>query len=80
MKYLVLTKQLSSDHYTFGKFFDGEDGVIEYLRDRPQDKFEIDVRIIREITLEKTMDFDDQDLIDTYVDLKSQVQPDEEHE
>lgn len=80
MKYLVLTKPLNSEDYNFGKFFDDEDGVINHLRDRPQDKFEVDVRIIREQSIERTMDFDDQDLLDTYIEFTHASSPDEENE
>jgi hypothetical protein len=80
MEYLVLTKQISDDHYTFAKFFNGEDEVIDHIKSTPQDKFQRDIRVISESNLKVTHDFDDEDLIDTYIDVRNAATIDEENE
>ena len=71
MEYLVLTKQINDDHYTFAKFFNGEDEVIDYIQSTPQNKFQRDIRIISQSNLKVTHDFDDEELIDTYIDARN---------
>jgi hypothetical protein len=78
--YLVLTKQISEDHYSFGKFFKSEDEVIDHIQSTPQEKFQRDIRIISEKNLKVTNDFDDEDLLDTYVEIRNTVTIDEENE
>jgi hypothetical protein len=80
MEYLVLTKQISEDHYTFAKFFKSEDEVVDHIQSTPQDKFQRDIRVISESNLKVTHDFDDEDLIDTYIDVRNAVMIDEENE
>jgi hypothetical protein len=80
MEYLVLTKPISADHYTYGKFFQSEDEVVDYIQSTPQDKFQRDIRVISESNLKVTHDFDDQDLIDTYVEIRNTATIDEENE
>ncbi len=80
MEYLVLTKPISSDYYTFGKFFGNEDEVVDYLQSTPQDKFQRDIRVIAEANCKITHDFDDEDLLDTYVDIRATALIDEENE
>jgi hypothetical protein len=78
--YLVLTKQISEDNYSFGKFFKTEDEVVDHIQSTPQDKFQRDIRIISEKNLKVTNDFDDEDLLDTYVEIRNTVTIDEENE
>lgn len=80
MEYLVLTKPLETEHYTFAKFFKSEDEVVDYIQSTPQDKFQRDIRIISEENCKVTHDFDDEDLLDTYVDIRTAVLFDEENE
>ena len=80
MEYLVLTKPLETEHYTFAKFFKSEDEVVDYIQSTPQDKFQRDIRIISEANCKVTHDFDDEDLLDTYVDIRTAVLFDEENE
>ena len=78
--YLVLTKKISEDYYSFGKFFKNEDEVVDHIQSTPQDKFQRDIRIISEQNLKVTNDFDDDDLLDTYVEIRNTVTIDEENE
>jgi hypothetical protein len=80
MEYLVLTKPISADHYTYGKFFRNEDEVVDYIQSTPQDKFQRDIRVIAEANCKITHDFDDEDLLDTYVDIRATALIDEENE
>jgi hypothetical protein len=78
--YLVLTKKINEDYYSFGKFFKNEDEVVDHIQSTPQDKFQRDIRIISEQNLKVTNDFDDDDLLDTYVEIRNTVTIDEENE
>jgi hypothetical protein len=69
MEYLVLTKPLNKEHYDFAKFFRDEDEVVDYIRATPHEGFQRDIRVISGANCQKTTDFDDQDLLDTYVEL-----------
>ena len=80
MEYLVLTKPLNTEHYTFAKFFKSEDDVVDYIQSTPQEKFQRDIRVISEANCKVTHDFDDEDLLDTYIDIRTKVLIDEENE
>lgn len=69
MEYLVLTKPLNKEHYDFAKFFRDEDEVVEYIRATPHEGFQRDIRVISGMNCKQTTDFDDEDLLDTYVEL-----------
>lgn len=69
MEYLVLTKPIEKDHYDFAKFFKDEDEVIKFLSDTPHENFQRDIRILSEESCKKTTEFDDEDLLDTYIEL-----------
>ena len=69
MEYLVLTKPLNLEHYNFAKFFRDEDEVVEYIRATPHEGFQRDIRVISGDNCKQTTDFDDEDLLDTYVEL-----------
>ena len=69
MEYLVLTKPLNKEHYDFAKFFKDEDEVIGFIQSTPHEGFQRDIRVISEPNCRKTTDFDDDDLLDTYVEL-----------
>ena len=69
MEYLVRTKPLNKEHYDFAKFFRDEDEVVEYIRATPHEGFQRDIRVISGTNCQKTTDFDDEDLLDTYVEL-----------
>jgi hypothetical protein len=71
MEYLVLTKPLNLEHYNFAKFFRDEDEVIDFIRETPHEGFQRDIRVISGVNCRKTTDFDDEDLLDTYVELTS---------
>jgi hypothetical protein len=71
MEYLVLTKPLNLEHYNFAKFFRDEDEVISFIRETPHEGFQRDIRVISGVNCRKTTDFDDEDLLDTYVELTS---------
>lgn len=71
MEYLVLTKPLNLEHYNFAKFFRDEDEVIDFIRETPHEGFQRDIRVISGANCRKTTDFDDEDLLDTYVELTS---------
>ena len=80
MEYLVLTKPINLDHYTFAKFFKSEDEIVDYIQATPQDKFQRDIRVISEANCKVTHDFDDEDLLDTYVEIRATALIDEENE
>ena len=69
MEYLVLTKPLNKEHYDFAKFFRDEDEVIGFIRETPHEGFQRDIRVISGDNCKQTTDFDDEDLLDTYVEL-----------
>ena len=69
MEYLVLTKPLNKEHYDFAKFFKDEDEVIGFIRETPHEGFQRDIRVISGDNCKQTTDFDDEDLLDTYVEL-----------
>ncbi len=71
MEYLVLTKPLNKEHYDFAKFFKDEDEVIGFIQSTPHEGFQRDIRVISAPNCRKTTDFDDNDLLDTYVELTS---------
>ena len=71
MEYLVLTKPLNLEHYDFAKFFKDEDEVIGFIQSTPHEGFQRDIRVISAPNCRKTTDFDDNDLLDTYVELTS---------
>jgi hypothetical protein len=53
---------------------------VDHIQSTPQDKFQRDIRVISESNLKVTHDFDDEDLIDTYIDVRNAVMIDEENE
>lgn len=80
MEYLVLTKPLNKEHYDFARFFRDEDEVIDFIRETPHEGFQRDIRVISGANCRKTTDFDDEDLLDTYVELTAASTQDEENE
>ncbi len=46
-----------------------EDEVVEYIRATPHEGFQRDIRVISGDNCKQTTDFDDEDLLDTYVEL-----------